>query len=438
MTRKLPKHTTFAAALFAWALLAALAVFIIWSSRDRARLIRDNDNERILNTLFAGLRDYDNFGEAIEANEILRNRIAGFAIYDSERLLVYRWGTVPGTFDERPLRGERRFNRYTLPDRSSASVRFVIHNERPPPGGRPRQNENGREEPPGSPQDKGRMGEGFARNRGAWFFLGGGNYIYIDIRHPVYWRTITITDILYPLSAAALLLLVFTVRRLYLRTLEYRERIEEQQNLVVLGTAAGTLAHEIKNPLHSIKLQTAILKKQKNEQGAEEIDRIEEEVDRLEKLSYRVNDFLRDAAGNREELDLAKVFNECARRLCGGGLLDDAAAPVIVVMDGERVRSVFENIIRNAMESGSSSGEIKADLRREGERCILTLRDRGRGIARENLERVFDPFFTSKSTGTGIGLAISRRFVEAAGGNISAQRREGGGVLIRIELPCAS
>ncbi|MDR2181797.1 MAG: HAMP domain-containing histidine kinase [Treponema sp.] len=435
MTRRFPKHTTFFAALLAWALLAALAVFIIRSSRDRARLIRDNDNERILNTLFAELRDYDNIGEAVEANETLRNRIAGFAVYDSGRLLLYRWGNVSETFDERPLRGERRFNRYTLPDRRNGLVRFVIHNERPP-GSRPRQTENVREGPNGSRRNEGPTGEGPARNRGAWWYPGGGNYICIDIRHPVYWRTITITDILYPLSAVALLLPVFTVRRLYLRTLEYRERIEEQQNLVVLGTAAGTLAHEIKNPLHSIKLQTAILKKQNNTQSTEEIDRIEEEVDRLEKLSYRVNDFLRDAAGNREALDLAAVCNECARRLRGSPLLDDT--PVTVVMDGERARSVFENIIRNAMESGSPPGEIRADLRREGGRCVFTLRDRGRGIARENLERVFDPFFTSKSTGTGIGLAISRRFVEAAGGTISARRREGGGAVIRIELPCVS
>ncbi|MDR1390539.1 MAG: HAMP domain-containing histidine kinase [Treponema sp.] len=428
------KHTSFFAGLFAWALLTALAVFIIWNARDRARLIMDNDNERIFNMLFAALRDYDTFGDAINASEMLQNRISGFAIYDSERSLVYRWGKASDTFDTKLIEGGvRRFNRSILPDRLNGSVRFVIHNDRSRSRPNNEQNRSERAEQAGR--------EGFpdpqsSKMRGpSWFYPGSGSYIYIDIRHPSYWRTITITDILYPLSALSLLLLVFAVRRLYLRTLEYRQRIDEQQSLVVLGTAAGTVAHEIKNPLHSIKLQTAILKKQKT-RGTEEITRIEEEVDRLEKLAYRVNDFLRDAAGNREKLDLARVFNECAERLCGKKLLEEKNMSVI--MDIERARSVFENIIRNAQESGSPRDGISAELRREDNKCVLMLNDRGRGINQEFLERVFDPFFTSKSSGTGIGLAISRRFVEAAKGSITARRREGGGVAIRIELPCAS
>jgi two-component system sensor histidine kinase HydH len=440
----LPNHSSFFAALLAWALFSLLAVFIIWSLRDRARLVRDNENERILNTLFTGLRDYDDFGSAIEGNPVLKERIAGFAVYSADYSILEQWGRVPPVFDPSLVENNpvRRFNRYVIPDRHSASVKFVLHNERDSgrrtgPGRTPESSGAASadgEEPPQRPHHRMNL----------WFnALGGGNYVYIDILHPSYWRTVTITGFMYPLSILALLALVFYIRRLYLHNIEYRERIDAQQNLVVLGTAASTLAHEIKNPLHSIKLQTEILKKilvpgENKETGNEEIARIEEEVDRLTGLTYRVNDYLRDAAGNPEPLNLYGIIEESSQRLCGISILKDSAPrDCAVSMDGERARSVFENIIRNALEADPQK-RIEAAIRREGNYVTVTVKDRGRGIPEGNLEKVFDPFFTSKSTGTGIGLAISRRFIEAAGGTIGLENRREGGVTVRIKLPCAS
>jgi two-component system sensor histidine kinase HydH len=107
-------------------------------------------------------------------------------------------------------------------------------------------------------------------------------------------------------------------------------------------------------------------------------------------------------------------------------------------MDSGRARSVFENIITNAMESGGAAEECGAALERDGDRITARIFDRGRGIAEADLKRVFDPFFTTKSSGTGIGLAVSRRFLEAAGGSISIENRPGGGALVKVVLPCAS
>ncbi|MDR1931022.1 MAG: HAMP domain-containing histidine kinase [Treponema sp.] len=442
----LPGRNSLLAALFCWLLFSLLAVFIIFSLRDRARLVRDNENERILNALFTGLRDYDDFGSAIEENAVLRERIAGFAVYSSGYEMLEKWGKAPPVFDPSLLENSpvRRFNRYTIPDRRSGSVKFVIHNERP-------------KDAPGEPGPEHRRHRGpSGGNRESRFnVLREGSYVYIDIQHPSYWRTITITGFIYPLSVLALLAFVLYIRRLYLHNVEYRERIEAQQSLVVLGTAASTLAHEIKNPLHSIKIQTGILKKiipprAGDETGAEEIARIEEEVERLTNLTYRVNDYLRDAAGNPGPLELRALIDETARRLLGSPIVR-ASGPCPVLMDGDRARSVFENILRNALEAESAvpkkaGGEtaeggaptIEALIRREGNFYIITVNDRGRGIAPGDLEKVFDPFFTSKSAGTGIGLAISRRFVEAAGGSIAIANRPGGGVSVKVKLPCAS
>lgn len=432
----------------------------------------DNENERILNTLFTSVRDYDDFGSAIEANETLRTRISGFASYAGDASLIYRWGTTPDRFDPAILEGTvpRRYNRYTLLDRRSGSIKFVIHNERsggPPrlpgrpgdpalpaapvspgqnriPGGMtPDTLRTGPENGPGKdPPADGQNGDrGPRQNRQhLWFFnaFSGGNYVYIDINHTAYWNTMIFTGILYPACVIALLALVIAIRLLYLRNIEYRDRIEAQQNLVVLGTAASTLAHEIKNPLYSIKLQTCILKKTIAGSGTEEIERIEEEVDRLTALTYRVNDYLRDAAGNPVPVNLAKIIEETSRRLCGRAILASGInQKCSVQMDIDRARSVFENIIRNALEAGSPAEALIAQIKKEGGKITVTIDDRGRGILREALPRIFDPFYTSKGTGTGIGLAISRRFVEAAGGIIALENRPEGGTSVRITLPAA-
>jgi two-component system sensor histidine kinase HydH len=440
------------AAVLCWALFSSLSVFIILGMRDRARLIRDNENEQTLTMLFTSLRGYDDFGSAIEANQTLTERLAGAAVYGNDLTPVYSWGTVPLFFGESILDeqfAQGRNNRYTIPDKRGRTVQFVLRIERTPgpsrarsetrPDGVPRE---ARENPRENPE---RSRPGMTNRQDSLFFniLTNGKYWYIDISHAAYWRTMSFTGFLFPFSSLVLLVLVFYIRGLYLRNIEYRERIEAQKNLVVLGTAASTLAHEIKNPLLSIRLQTGILRKlfagtsgAAPGTGREEIAIIEQEVDRLSALSYRVNDYLRDAGGNRVPVNVYDILNETALRLCGRDIIQsDSSRDCTVLMDGDRARSVFENILRNALESGGPAGEIGASIIRNNGSAVITVFDRGRGIAAADLKRVFDPFFTSKSTGTGIGLSISKRFVEALKGTIELENREAGGTLVRITLP---
>jgi two-component system sensor histidine kinase HydH len=429
--------------------------------RDRARLIRDNDNERLFNMLFTSLRRYDDFGSAIESNSLLRERIAGFGVYGDDLALAWSWGTVPPVFNEDMLEGATvrgRNGRYTLPDRGGYRVKFILNTERIVPGSPPalpppHERSSGRQ--PISEMAPERRNRIIRPERGSpelppeFPFLRtliSGKYLYIDIAHPAYGRTNTITAILFPICEAVLLILVFRIRSLYLRNREYRERIESQKNLVVLGNAASTLAHEIKNPLLSIRLQTGILEKLFPGTGREEITLINEEVDRLSALTYRVNDYLREAEGERVPINSCDFLREVSIRLCGRDIVTaDSIRDGVIRMDAERARSVFENIIRNAMESGGPVEAIGVHIGWSGGSgktgrggssiVVISIFDRGRGIAPADRERIFDPFFTSKSTGTGIGLSISKRFVEAAGGRIEAENREGGGVVVRVLLP---
>jgi two-component system sensor histidine kinase HydH len=404
--------------------------------RDRARLIRDNDNERILNMLFTSLREYDDFGSAIESNPQLTEQIAGFALYGTDLALLYQWGKAPPVFDEHILDTRSRFGRYTIPDRKGHSVKFVLHTERMPPP--PQEDASSPEHRSGNKRHSSMM----MRQDRFFDALTSGKYIYIDISHPVYWRTQTFTTFLLPLSCLIFLGLVVYIRRMYLRNGEYQDRIEAQKNLVVLGTAASTLAHEIKNPLLSIRLQTGILRKLFPDNGKEEVAIIDEEVERLSALIYRVNDYLRDAEGNRLSLNVYDILAETSQRLCGRNILqDDALRDSMIFMDPDRFRSVLENILRNALESGGPEAAISASITRtsaisRSSSCIvISIFDRGMGIGEADMKRIFDPFFTSKSTGTGIGLSISKRFVEAVKGSITLENQTGGGTVVCIILP---
>ena len=106
--------------------------------------------------------------------------------------------------------------------------------------------------------------------------------------------------------------------------------------------------------------------------------------------------------------------------------------------DRALLRSVVENLARNAYESYDDlPGErpIEVGLAREDGRVLLTIGDRGKGVPGGLGEKVFDPFFTDKIHGSGIGLPLSRRFVEAAGGTLTLVPREGGGTEARVSLP---
>ncbi|MDR0525943.1 MAG: sensor histidine kinase [Spirochaetaceae bacterium] len=408
------------AGLLCWLGASGLTVFVFGSIRDRARLIRDNDNERMFTLIAVELRGQEDVGTAIRSNPILAERISGFAVYGEDLSARYRWGDAPQIFRESILDSleKNRFNRYTIQDPQQGRVKFVLYQRVPEP-------------PRSSREPLRRQTEKKPEN-----IFTAGKYVYIDIQHPAYWRTQTLTAILFPICEIALLGAVFGIRRLYLRNREYRERIEAQKNLVVLGTAASTLAHEIKNPLLSIRLQTGILKKILPQSGQEELAIIDEEVQRLSELIYRVNDFLRDAEGHKVPIQVCGFLREISLRLCGRDMVrQDALGDPIITMDPCRARSVFENILRNALESGSREAEIGVTVTRNSGFIVIDVFDRGEGIREPDLKRVFDPFFTRKSAGTGIGLPVSKRFVEAVEGFIALEAREGGGTLVRVRLP---
>ena len=104
-------------------------------------------------------------------------------------------------------------------------------------------------------------------------------------------------------------------------------------------------------------------------------------------------------------------------------------------IDPERLRSILENLVRNALESGGDEEAVFVDITKKNRDVCIDVLDRGKGIPPSYMDKVFDPFYTTKSKGSGIGLAICHRFVLAAAGYIALESRPTGGMVARVVLP---
>ncbi len=454
-------------AALAFAALSGVAVVMNSVIAHRDRLESRNDVERTLNVLLAGLRDHHDFGAAIESVPSLSDRIVGIGAYADDGSRLYVWGEAPSAYpaagDDSPVADGRQADilksgdspggspiesaRLYFDDPAHDSVVLVLSPFRvgPPPPAL-------RDAPPDPAPSSG------------FFFstLRKAESVYLEVRQPEYWNNRRVASVAFPLVELALAALVLFVRELIVRNGDYRRRIEAQRNLVVLGTAASTLAHEIKNPLLSIRLQTRILEKTCPGSARRELGIIDDEVERLSALSHRVGDYLRDPAGNPAPVDVREAASEVGRRLCGrdvllpgdGSVEGSGEVPAATALiDPERLRSVLENLVRNALESAdpdcvrpgaSAAGRAGIEdaapsvgiaVRAEGGAVLVDVLDRGAGIDPAAAGRAFDPFYTTKSRGTGIGLAVCKRFVEAAGGSIRLEPRPGGGCAARVALP---
>jgi len=239
--------------------------------------------------------------------------------------------------------------------------------------------------------------------------------------------------------AAATALLVSLARSLG----DYRAREARNRELIALGEAARTLAHEIKNPLGVVKIQCALLRKKAEGDSLHGVRVIEEETDRLALLASRVKSFLSADAGSVISIDVGELLSSFSSRygeaLRVVGL--DPQRRLTVKADRLRIEQILDNLISNARESGSDGAsaevpELSAEAHRG--RVLLRVADRGRGIAPDAADRVFDLFYTTKTSGAGLGLAIAKRYAEASGGSLRHEARSGGGTIFTLDLPGAS
>jgi two-component system sensor histidine kinase HydH len=239
-------------------------------------------------------------------------------------------------------------------------------------------------------------------------------------------------------SILALFLLLILIFRVYQNNRKYRERLAKQEHLVNLGEAARTLAHEIKNPLSAIALQISILKKTLPKEAISGLSVIDQESYRLTALTNRINDFLRNPVGNPEHVEIRALIESLMKRFDTPILIvPTSLEKAYISIDPYRARSIFENLLKNAIESSNERDpEVTVEIvKGKKKSVIIYIRDRGDGIDEKSFEKIFDPFYTTKVHGSGIGLSISRQFIRARSGELKIYNRENEGVTVEVVLP---
>lgn len=224
-----------------------------------------------------------------------------------------------------------------------------------------------------------------------------------------------------------------------LRQLELR--IRRSEKFAAIGRMAAGIAHEIRNPLASMSgsiqmLQTADL----DPMQIRLMDIVLREIDRLNQLISDFLQFARPTPPSFERVELHALIDEVQAMF--GGHRDDVRLVVtaqhcVLTADPGRLRQVFWNLLINAADAMPTGGEIALRMQVEPSTVVVQVQDEGLGIAPDVLERIFDPFYTTKPEGTGLGLAQANRIVEEHGGTLEVDSIVDVGTTFTVRLPRA-
>jgi len=235
------------------------------------------------------------------------------------------------------------------------------------------------------------------------------------------------------------------------RLRELETQLHQVEKAAVVGRLAAAIAHEIRNPLNYINLTLDHLRSAYAPEDVAKRETFERLADELKSEVQRINrhitDFLkysRPSALDLQPLDLRVQAEDALRVITGqaaengiGTKLEQQGKLPPVVADKDLLRSVFTNLLINSLEAidgeGGSVG-VKLSMAAD-DRARVEISDTGRGIAPQDIAKIFEPYYSTKETGTGLGLAIVKKAIDDHGGSISVSSKEGSGTTFTIVLP---
>jgi two-component system NtrC family sensor kinase len=213
------------------------------------------------------------------------------------------------------------------------------------------------------------------------------------------------------------------------------------ERLAAIGRVAAGVAHEINNPIAIIRGYVKTMRQDAQDEALrEELAILDEEAAACQRIAEELLMYARSPAMEPSPVEAAELLREAAGRLGGAA---DAAQPAVIVeaesavisVDPLRIRQVIVNLVNNAREATARDEAIVVRGERRGDGYRIEVLDRGRGIPEESREHLFEPFFTTRRDGTGLGLAVCYGLVTAHGGTIRAEPRTGGGSRFVVDLP---
>ncbi|MGB2661640.1 MAG: ATP-binding protein, partial [Candidatus Omnitrophota bacterium] len=233
-----------------------------------------------------------------------------------------------------------------------------------------------------------------------------------------------------------------TIDQIDEENIKLREELQKSEKLKAVATLAAGMAHEIKNPLTSIKTFNEYLpSKHKDLNFVNKFNKIVgDEVDRINYIVKQLLEFSKPSELELKETNVTELLDETLDLLNNDFLkhnikLEKKYSPLPPLkIDPLQIKQVFLNILLNAIDSMKGGGVITIEAR-ESKEITIAIADTGKGIEKEDLKRIFDPFFSKKEDGTGLGLSVVHGIIEKHGGKISVESAPDKGTCFEIALP---
>ncbi|KRT73894.1 MAG: sensor histidine kinase, two-component system, NtrC family, sensor histidine kinase HydH [Deltaproteobacteria bacterium CSP1-8] len=245
-------------------------------------------------------------------------------------------------------------------------------------------------------------------------------------------------------TVGAVLLLLWAVgialERVLTRHLRLHAEVERRERLALIGQMTATLAHEIRNALGSVKGYTQWVDEKVEEEDPRKkaLGIVLRGTERIESLVNDLLLFSREESYSAEPVDPIPLLKETVAAEASGwaGKVEVKTVPGMrALADPDKLRRVLVNGVRNAIQAMGGGGVLKITARPERHRLVIRIEDTGPGIPAAELPRLFSPFHTTKTDGTGLGLAYSKKVIDGMKGGIELSNREEGGAVLAIHLP---
>lgn len=244
------------------------------------------------------------------------------------------------------------------------------------------------------------------------------------------------------LSLAGVVVLGITFYNLTSRLRRMEDAVVKTNALEAMGGMVATICHEIRNPLGIIKGTAERLRSKYQGKNEELFSFIPEEVDRLNDILTGYLEFASSEPKKKEQTDIVHLVTKTVEQLRSSFLKKDIRVhldlgneiPPVEANPGS-IRQVIINLLMNAKDAIGQNGEVHVRFLKKRNLVALSVKDDGRGIDEKDLRQLFDPFFSTKTQGTGLGLYVVKKIVEEHGGTVEAVSRPGEGTILTVTLP---